>query len=182
MIVGSAVPAKKVLNSQRPRPAKPLGPRALRIPPSQYSRPPKLRRRIKFFLTLLTSLFLPRSTRSTPSSLPHFSSSNYRHVWTHQKQKGGLSGCPVSAAVCFSFRILSISKVLLIIDHLLSITGHPKTHPLTTPPSPPMPKSLEFPASKKVLYIPPMKLSPCHLSPLPAFVFFFCPSPSLFHS
>lgn len=34
IIVGSVLPSKKVLNSQRPRPAKPLGPRALRIPPS----------------------------------------------------------------------------------------------------------------------------------------------------
>lgn len=34
LLLGACWPSKKVLNSQRLRPAKPLGPRALRIPPS----------------------------------------------------------------------------------------------------------------------------------------------------
>lgn len=48
--------------------------------------------------------YILRNSFSTSSVLPLLSKSVHRHVWTHQKQKGRLSGCPVSAAL-FSSRL-----------------------------------------------------------------------------
>lgn len=67
------------------RPAKPLGHRALRIPPSSRLSPPKTKRRIKFFLLSLSSphslpppLFTTHSSCLSPSETRRRTSRSHR--------------------------------------------------------------------------------------------------------
>lgn len=97
IIVGGVLPSKKVLNSQRPRPAKPLGPRALRIPPSIPD--------LQNYSGVSNSFSSSPSPRNSPSTLFFlllFCWSNHHYVWTHQKQEGRLSSRPVSTTMRFS--------------------------------------------------------------------------------
>lgn len=97
IIVGSVLPFKKVLNSQRSRPAKPLGPRALRIPPSI----PDSKTTQAYQILSHHLLLLATAPRLHPFLL-FFCWSNHRYVRTHQKQEGRLSSRPVSTAMRFS--------------------------------------------------------------------------------
>lgn len=141
IIVGGVLPSKKVLNSQRPRPAKPLGPRALRIPPSIPD--------LQNYSGVSNSFSSSPSPRNSPSTLFFlllFCWSNHHYVWTHQKQEGRLSSRPVSTTMRFS----SLPPPRGLTDRFVSSTVRLKTHPQTTPLSLLMPNSLVSLASKKV--------------------------------
>lgn len=135
------MPSKKVLNSQRPRPAKPLGPRALKDP-TKYSRPPKLLRRIKFF----SSSPSPRNSPSTPSFSASFLLVHPPLCLNPSETRRQTFQSPRK----YCYALLFIFSPRHLTDRLVSSTVRLKTHLQTTPLSLLMPNSLESLASKKV--------------------------------
>lgn len=170
LLLGACWPSKKVLNSQRLRPAKPLGPRALRIPPSI----PDLQN-YSGVSNSFSSSPSPLNSPSTPSYSSYFllvqpslclNPSETRRQTFQSPRK-------YCYALLFSFFFPRLT------DRLVSSTVRLKTHPQTTPLSLLMPNSLESLASKKVkhFYLEAFTLRPLSSSAIP-------PSPPrfFFHS
>lgn len=128
-------------SQQRPRPAKPLGPRALRIPPSI----PDLQN-YSGVSNSFSSSPSPRNSLSTPSFSASFLLVQPSLCLNPSETRRQTFQSP--RKYCYALFFIFSPRHLT--DRLVSSTVRLKTHPQTTPLSLLMPNSLESLASKKV--------------------------------